>query len=522
MATRSAPRTKRKASQAYAAFVDSLGAYGRQGEPYPLTYDSSGNYPIEKLVKQYGQSTTWVYIAINRIANACAQIPIQFQDPDQPGRYLKTDISGLQKLVRQPNPYMGRFDFVEKLFVSLELTGNAYIELAAPTSAGRPTEMYPLPSQYMEVVPDRKTRVRTYNLNVNGKVIPFAPNQIIHLQYANPLSEVFGLAPLTAGQVAVEMDLGALRWNRSFLRKGGWPTGALKTEATLDRNALRRLRQDLKASVNRGAESAGQFLILTNGLAFDKIALTPKEMDWLDARRMSRDEILAIYGVPFAVAGLFSSEQTTARSSGVTQQVKNFYLFTVFPKFEKLCAALNRALVPLFRQSCEAVPDLRGVPALEDDAATKLTLSQAFHTLVTAGWSINAALEELYPHREKFKWGDVAWMNQAQVPISGPKNPFATQAGGGGGGGFGKPPSSGVTPPGLATGSGPPQPTKPGNAKPPNPVNPNATDKRPNPKKKPTKSAIETAKSIATRLDFDPATTEAFCRMVERSTPTNL
>jgi hypothetical protein len=209
------------------------------------------------------------------------------------------------------------------------------------------------------------------------------------------------------------------------LKKGGWPTGALSTEVDLDKHQMRRLRADLKASVNRGAKSAGQFLILTNGLGFEKIALTPKEMDWLDARRLARDEILAIYGVPFAVAGLFSTEQTTARSAGVVQQVKNFYLFTVFPKIEKLVQGLNRKVVPFFRKNAAAVADLRSVPALQDDVEKQLTLAQTFNTLVAAGWPPNDALRELYPHVKGFAHGDVAWLNQAQVPVKGPKNDYS-------------------------------------------------------------------------------------------------
>jgi hypothetical protein len=138
---------------------------------------------------------------------------------------------------------------------------------------------------------------------------------------------------------------------------------------------------------------------------------------------MSRDEILAIFGVPFALAGLYSTEQTTARSAGVMQQIRTFYHLTVLSKIKKYKEALNRELVPLFNPRYQLHCDFRSIPALADDLNRELLRAQIFRTLVNTGWSLNAALDELYPHMSHFPWGDVYWTNQAMVGISGSQNP---------------------------------------------------------------------------------------------------
>jgi HK97 family phage portal protein len=434
--TRRAPPTRRKGHAAsstlnrrpasppkrqlfYQAFAEQFSGY-----QYQLGTDQES---FDTLLKKYGRSTPWVYVAINRIANAAAQIPLQIINSNRkgtPGALVKTRVSGLRDLLQRPNPHQSYYDFVESAFVSLETTGNLFIlkdERSATNK--RPKKLYILDPSRMKVIPDAKNLVKEYSYRANLKGKTYQLDEIIHVKYANSYHAHLGLAPLTAARMAVQTDVDAVGWNRQFLENGAWPAGALETPNDLSKETLLRLRREIKKIVQGGKKSVAQVLLLTGGLKYNKMALTPKEMDWADSRRMSRDEILAVFGVPFAVAGLFSQESTTARSAGVAQQVKNFYLFTVFPKMLKLAAALTHGLATLYRDDLELIPNLTSVPALADDVQKELMRAQTFRVLVASGWPPNAALGEHYPHVSKFPHGDVAWLNSAMVPISGPTSP---------------------------------------------------------------------------------------------------
>jgi HK97 family phage portal protein len=414
--------TRAKDSRTYQAFAQAFAGYQFGAEV--------SQEDFECLLRKYGTSTAWVYIAVNRIANSEAQVRFQLirrEQRGQPNSIVMGPAAGLRDLLLYPNPYQSWFDLMESIGVSLELTGNAFIEKAALDRLNRPHELYVLNPSRMLIIPGPKG-VQGYVYTANGKSIKFNRDEIIHIKYAHPYNDWYGLSPLTAARLQIDVDKAALEWNRNFLAKGAWPAGAITTPNDLDDPTRQRLETEIRRIVNRGKESVGQVLLLTGGLKWEKISLSPKEVDWLSARHMSRDEILAIYGVPFAVAGLYSTEQTTARSAGVNQQVVNFYQFTIFPKLEKIYAALNRELTPLFPSQLELIPDLRSVPALKDDVAKELVRAQTFRTLVASGWSIQMALGELYPHVTPPAWGTVAWMNQAMVPISEGVNPFATPA----------------------------------------------------------------------------------------------
>lgn len=401
---------KTKASATFQLFKD-----------YWQTLDNLDNETFDKMLNKFGTSTTWVYIAVKRISDAVSQIPFQLKKTST-GQIIKTYDMGIISFFEAPNPWQRRVDFIEALICSLELTGNAYIELVR-NKAGKPIEMYVLNPSRVTIIPSKKDYIAGYAFSVNGRTILFSTEDIVHIKYHHPSNDYYGFSPLTAARVPIEVDKAANEWNHNFLVSGAWPVGALETDNDVDEIEIRRIHRQLKQTVQRGKDQAGRLLVLTGGLKYNKLSIMPKDADWLSGRHTSRDEILAIFGVPFAVAGLFSAEQTTARSAGVEQQIKQFYRTTIFQKVEKIMGAFNRSILPFFRTDAELVPNYRSVPALQEEVDQELTRALTLRALVGAGLSLNKGLARLYPDIEPEDWGDVAWMNQAMLPVSSSEAP---------------------------------------------------------------------------------------------------
>lgn len=388
----------------------------------------TGQEDFDLLLRKYGNSTTWVYVAINRIANAAAQIPlliVRTAKKGQPGAVDTGPAAGLRALIERPNDFQSYFDFVETSFVSLESTGNLYILKDELNGFGRPRRLYILDPSKITPIPDQKNLIGGYKYKIGNKEREYKPLEVVHIKYANAHHPHLGFAPLTAARLSIATDLASVGWNQQFLDHGAWPAGAITTPNDVSAETRRRLGRQIKKMVQGGKRGVAQVLLLTGGMDYKAIAMNPKDLDWLDARRMSRDEILAIFGVPGAVAGLFSQESTTARSAGVAQQVKNFYLFTIFPKMVKFAAALSYGLAAAYPGNKELQPNLMAVPALADDVEKELKLAQTFRTLQASGWPLNSILAQYYPQVPRFPHGDAAWFNAAMIPITGPENPVA-------------------------------------------------------------------------------------------------
>jgi HK97 family phage portal protein len=160
----------------------------------------------------YRQSP-WVYVAINRIAEAAALVPLHVVRV-QGERRVEVERHPLERLLDAPNPYISRFELMEQTFGLLELTGNAYWFLAGDTS-GRPTQIWPLRPDRVSIVPDPADYVRGYLYEIDGQRIPLEAQEVVHFKRWHPANDYYGLSTLEAARLAVESDRAMAEWNRN-------------------------------------------------------------------------------------------------------------------------------------------------------------------------------------------------------------------------------------------------------------------------------------------------------------------
>src|SRR4030042_1827732 len=90
---------------------------------------------LEDYLRTYTVSA-WVYICVNRIVNHIANVPLKVwrREPgSRRGDWVDLTVTEpkhpLVKLIQRPNPWMTEFEFKQSIMGSLELGGNAYLEL---------------------------------------------------------------------------------------------------------------------------------------------------------------------------------------------------------------------------------------------------------------------------------------------------------------------------------------------------------------------------------------------------------
>ena len=192
--------TGRKDSRALA--LDSASRMGGIG--YAVASPKLKDY--ESYLKSY-KNIPWVRACVQVIAYNAANIDFRLVRPsigdgsndDEDEEVLD---SPFLNLLNHPNSFMTGFALREALWTDLELTGNAYIELAGMTPRGLPTEMYRLNPSRVTVLPDRHTFIRGYRYTVNGRSVEpdYAPEEIVHLKYANPNDEFYGCGVIESGE----------------------------------------------------------------------------------------------------------------------------------------------------------------------------------------------------------------------------------------------------------------------------------------------------------------------------------
>ncbi|MBN8619663.1 MAG: phage portal protein [Anaerolineae bacterium] len=286
------------------------------------------------------QQSPWVYIAINRIAEAAALVPLhvhpRFSTPlDQPAARHP-----LEDLLDTPNPYISRFELIEQTIAQLELTGDSYWFLAGD-SAGVPVEIWPLRSDRVSIVPDETRYVKGYVYELDGQRIPLLPEEVVHFRRWHPANDYYGLSALEAARLAVSSDRAMAEWNHNtFGKDNGIPAGIVTIKDSVSEADYDRIRQEWRQTYG-GPQRRTAFLRGTS-IEWHHIGLNHNELDFLKGRQAHRDEILNIFGLP---VGLLS-ENATEANARVAERL--FIERTLWPKLVRLAQKITQDMLPFW------------------------------------------------------------------------------------------------------------------------------------------------------------------------------
>jgi HK97 family phage portal protein len=274
-------------------------------------------------------------------------------------------------LLARPNPRQDGAAFLETLVSHLLLAGNAYVE--SVTLAGEVRELYALRPDRMRAVPGADGWAAAYDYSVAGRSVRFDQfaarvPPILHLTFFHPLDDHYGLAPIEAAAVAVDTHNAASRWNKALLDNAARPSGALiysgPDGALLAESQFERLKREL-ADTYQGAANAGRPLLLEGGLDWKAMSLTPKDMDFLEAKHAAAREIALAFGVPPMLLGI-PGDNTYANFQEANRVL---WRQSVLPLAGRIGAALTQWLAPQFGDGIRLAIDTDRIDALASDRA---------------------------------------------------------------------------------------------------------------------------------------------------------
>jgi HK97 family phage portal protein len=280
------------------------------------------------------------------------------------------DAHPLLALLSRPNPRDDRAGFLESVAASLLIAGNAYVEAVSVDGAVR--ELHVLRADRMRIVPGSDGWPQAFEYIAGGQTVRFdqsaALPPILHLKFFHPLDDHYGLAPLEAAMVPTDTHNAAAAWNKALLDNAARPSGALvyagPEGAVLSENQFERLKHELEDTY-QGARNAGRPLLLEGGLDWKPMSLSPKDMDFMDAKHAAAREIALAFGVPpmlLAIPGdnTFANYQEANRV---------FWRQTVLPLATRIADALARWLGGQSGNNVRLVVDTDALDALSSDRA---------------------------------------------------------------------------------------------------------------------------------------------------------
>jgi HK97 family phage portal protein len=266
-----------------------------------------------------------VHRAVRLVAEAAASLPLTLLER---GRAL--DEHPLLALLARPNRRQGGARFLEEVYGHLMVAGNAYVE--AVRLDGRPAELHALRPDRMQIATGADGWIMGYDYTAGGRTRRYAladgAEPILHLTLFHPTDDHYGLPPMEAAATALDIHNAAGAWNKALLDNAARPSGALVLEGggNLTDRQFAKLREELDESFS-GAARAGRPMLLDGGLSWKPMGLTPKDMDFVEAKATAAREIALAFGVPPLLLGL-PGDSTHANYAEANRA---FYRQTVIP-----------------------------------------------------------------------------------------------------------------------------------------------------------------------------------------------
>jgi HK97 family phage portal protein len=362
-----------------------------------------------------------VYRCVRMIAEATASVPWLLYE----GEAELTEHPLLQLLAR-PNRRQAGADFRESLAGYLMVAGNAYLEAVDVNGAVR--ELHTLRPDRMKVVPGNDGWPEAYEYTAGGRSVRFAVpaegmSPILHLSLFHPLDDHYGFAPIDAAATALDLHNAAGTWNKALLDNSARPSGALiyqaKDGGNLSAEQYERLKAELETGFT-GAARAGRPLLLEGGLDWKTMSLSPKDMDFLEAKNGAAREIALAFGVPPMLLGI-PGDNTYANYKEANAA---FWRGTVLPLTAKIAGAIGAWLAPAFGDGLRLWFDADQVEALSADREALWTRIAAADFLTLNEKRAAAGYEAVAGGDEVKRAGVGRWKyspDQPRVPAGSPE-----------------------------------------------------------------------------------------------------
>lgn len=301
-----------------------------------------------------------VYRAVTLIARNLATVPWILHQGE---KCLSTH--PLLDLLENPNPLQTSVSFLESLTSYLLLSGNAYVELVSQNGAD--FQLYLLRPDRVQLVPQETSIHYLYTVDGQRRLIKPVKESVIspilHLKTFHPLNDWYGMSPLEAASFGIDQHNEIGRHNLSILHNGGRPSGALILNTSegepLSEENYDTLREEVH-TLFQGSHNAGRVAFLEGDMRWQEMSISPKDMDFVEGKYLAAREIAQAYGVPAMLVGVPGD----ATFANYKEARLHLWEDTILPLLDKVMAAINRWICPLYGPTLQFTYDAGSIPAL--------------------------------------------------------------------------------------------------------------------------------------------------------------
>ncbi|MDA3839910.1 MAG: phage portal protein [Patescibacteria group bacterium] len=317
---------------------------GKQAVPYSFFVNSGIMSSVVTKTDALDFYKSWVYACVSRRSMGLAQIEFKLYRLKKNGEVEEIIEHELLELLYRINPEMTKYNFIQLSVVYRDLLGASPWILSKTNKTDKtPSNIYIARPEYFKVKKDDNGNILGYTYEIGSYKKEFEKEEVLFLKNYNPKNPDKGIGIIEAVRMTAQNDDYILQSNSNLLKNDARPSGFLEMEGNADAKMIKRLKKEFRKKY-QGYENSHNVQLLEGGIKFKPVTIPPKDLDFIESRKMNRDEILSIFGVPKPVLGVF---EDVNRASAIAAEYV-FNKWTLEPLATEMIEQINEFLVPMF------------------------------------------------------------------------------------------------------------------------------------------------------------------------------
>lgn len=247
-----------------------------------------------------------VYACITLIASDVGKIGLDLRERAANGHWEVTSNPAFSPVLRKPNHYQTRQQFVETWMISKLQRGNTYVlkvrdarRVVVKLYVLDPTRVQPL------VAPDGSVFYQLNSDDLSGLSmdLPAVPaSEIIHDRMECLFHPLVGVSPIFACGVAATLGLKIDSAAAKFFQNMARPSGVLTAPAAISDEVAARLKREWESNYSGG--NMGKVAVLGDSLKFEGMAINAVDSQQAEQLKLSDERICTSFHVPGFMVGV--------------------------------------------------------------------------------------------------------------------------------------------------------------------------------------------------------------------------
>jgi HK97 family phage portal protein len=237
-----------------------------------------------------------VWSAVSQISQTMGSLPLGLYKKLKPTGREEMNDHPVHRVLQYPNPETSSMVFRETLQGHLLLWGNAYAEIVW-NGAGQPAQLWQLhPSR---VTPFREElgggRYGVIRYRVDGEKIIKAED-MLHITGFSGNGTV-GYSVIGQARQNLGLGMAAEQFGASFFGNGSLFGGILTHPGKLNKETKQGIRESILKN-HQGPDKANDFIILGEGMTYNRIGIPPNEAQFIETRKFSIADVARWFNMP--------------------------------------------------------------------------------------------------------------------------------------------------------------------------------------------------------------------------------